>query len=590
MRNRRRVLGGILAGVVLVAGAGWAVGTRLRSPADEAALRRPPKASLVTSPVARKKLTSAIAVSGTLAYGSPLPVTLAGVVGGAGGTDAAGAAAGGGLQRVTRAPRPGKIKEGSVLLEVNGRPVFALRGKVPMHRTMAPGTGGADVRQLQAALRRLGYRAPSTGVFDSATAAVVRRWYAARGYRAQEPDLAARRELETLRQAVRTAEEDLLTDTAALDTGRDVKPLTVKLDNAREDLRAARNALAEERARDISPEEATRLTELTGAVRQAEEAVLAAGQALAAAKPEEDKTLLEAKASNARENLRAAQDALAAFDDEARAGKATRLAGLTKEVRVAEDAVATAGQALREARRLSPLRLKVANGRRDVAGAKALLAEYLKSYGVSVPPGEIVFLSTLPARLGKAAVRPGDAVEGKVATVTSSSFAVTGSVDRDEAKLLRKGLKATLETADGAAFPAVLTATGKDAEPSDTGADGGDAGEKKKATSPFGDATGSVPVLLTPTRTEGLREAVGTPVTARISVGATGGAVLAVPVAAVVTSADGRARVRVALPGGGDRVSDVEVRTGLAADGDVEVTPVRPGTLKEGDRVVVSDA
>lgn len=172
-----------------------------------------------------------------------------------------------------------------MLLEVNGRPVFALRGKVPMHRTMAPGTGGADVRQLQAALRRLGCRPPSTGVFDSATAAAVRRWYAARGYRAQEPDLAARRELETLRQAVRTAEEDLLTDREALDTGRDVKPLTVKLANAREDLRAARNALAAEKARDLSPEEATRLTELTRAVRQAEEEVLTAAQALAAAKP-----------------------------------------------------------------------------------------------------------------------------------------------------------------------------------------------------------------------------------------------------------------------------------------------------------------
>ncbi|GGP92998.1 peptidoglycan-binding protein [Streptosporangium pseudovulgare] len=583
------MLGGVLAGVVLVAGTGWAVGTRLRSPADEAALRRPPKPSLVTSPVARKKLTSAIAVSGTLAYGSPLPVTLAGVVGGAGGTDAAGAAADGGAQRVTRAPRPGTIKEGSVLLEVNGRPVFALRGKVPMHRTMAPGTGGADVRQLQAALRRLGYRPPSTGVFDSATAAAVRRWYAARGYRAQEPDLAARRELETLRQAVRTAEEDLLTDKAALDSGRDVESLAVKLANAREDLRAARNALATEKARDLSPEEATRLTELTRAVRQAEEEVLAAAQALAAAKPEDDRTLLEVKAAGARENLRAAQETLAAFDDEARAGKTTRLAGLTKEVRAAEDAVATADQALRQARRLSPLRLKVANGRRDVAGAKAVLAEYLKTYGVSVPPGEIVFLPALPARLDKAAVRPGDAVEGKVATVTSSSFAVTGSVDRDEAKLLRKGLKATLETADGATFPAVLTATGKDAEPADAGTDGG-SGEKKKATSPFGDAAGSVPVLLTPTTAKGLRDAVGTPVTARISVGATGGAVLTVPVAAVVTSADGRARVRVALPGGDDRVADVEVRTGLAADGDVEVTPVRPGTLKEGDRVVVSDA
>ncbi|MFC7589514.1 hypothetical protein ACFQYP_41865 [Nonomuraea antimicrobica] len=74
----------------------------------------------------------------------------------------------------------------------------------------------------------------------------------------------------------------------------------------------------------------------------------------------------------------------------------------------------------------------------------------------------------------------------------------------------------------------------------------------------------------------------------RISVGSTEGEVLSVPVAAVVTSADGRPRVRVALDG--DRTREVEVRTGLTADGDVEVTPVRAGQIKEGDRVVVSDA
>ena len=97
-----------------------------------------------------------------------------------------------------------------------------------------------------------------------------------------------------------------------------------------------------------------------------------------------------------------------------------------------------------------------------------------------------------------------------------------------------------------------------------------------------------MPVLLTPTVTKGLRELIGMPVTVKISVGATESAVLTVPVAAVVTSADGRPRVQVELPGGGDQAGDVEVRTGLTADGTVEVTPVKPGALKEGDRVVVS--
>ncbi|MER5320835.1 peptidoglycan-binding protein [Streptosporangium roseum] len=572
VRSRRRVLSGIVAGVVVIAGAGWAVGTRLRSPADEAALRQPPRPSLITSPVVRQKLTSTIAVSGTLAYGSPLPVSLAGVVGG---TAEA--------QRVTRAPRPGRIVEGSVLMEVNGRPVFALRGKVPMHRTMAPGTTGADVRQLQTALRRLGFGAPVTGVFDSATTAAIQRWYAKRGYAAQEPDLTAKQTREQLRQAVQTAEEALFTDRKTLDAGRDVMPLKLKLANAREDLRTAEGALEGEESTDLTPEETRRLEDLRRAVRAAEEETLTAEQALAAAKPEDDRRLLEMKASNARQNLESAQAALSGFGEQAGADREKRLEELRKAVRPAQEAVVAAEQALRQARQDSPLRLKIANGRRNVASAKVILAEYMKTYGIAIPPGEIAFLPTLPARVDKASVKPGDTVGDKVATVTSSAFAVTGSVDSKEAKLLRKGMKATMETPDGGTLPAVLSATGEAAVPVEEEED-----EKSKGAGASDKNLGSVPVLLTPAVTKGLRELVGVPVTVRISVGATGGAVLTVPVAAVVTSADGRPRVQVEVPGGGDKVRDVEVRTGLTADGDVEVTPVKPDGLKEGDRVVVS--
>jgi hypothetical protein len=589
MRSSKRTLSGVLAGIVVIAGAGWAVGTRLRSPADEAALRQPPKPSLVTSPVVRRKLTSTVTVSGTLAYGSPLPVFLAGVVGGTAET-----------QRVTRAPHPGAIREGSVLMEVNGRPVFALRGRVPMHRTMAPGTRGRDVGQLQAALRRLGFTTPATGVFDRSTAAAVRRWYGGRGYTAQEPDLAARRELETLRQAVQTAQETLAADRKALDAGRDVRPLKLKLDNAREDLRAAERALEREDLRELIPEEARRLEALRQAARTAEEASLTAEQALAAAKPEDDRRLLEVKASNARQDVQAAEEALASFDQEVADARETRLAGAGAAVRRAQEAVSTAEQALRQARQTSPLRLKVANGRRNLAGAKAILAEYLRTYGVSVPPGEIVFLPRLPARLDKAAVRPGDAVEGEVATVTSAAFAVTGSVESKEAGLLRKGMKATLETGDGAELSAVLTATGEAARlataapggSGDTGGGsggtGGTGGGSGAVSGRSGGRFGSVPVLLTPTAAKGLRELVGTTVTVKISVGSTESAVLTVPVAAVVTSADGRPRVQVELPG--DRTRDVTVTTGLAADGNVQVTPVEQGALEEGDRVVVGGA
>ncbi|MFC7647705.1 peptidoglycan-binding protein [Streptosporangium lutulentum] len=147
-----------------------------------------------------------------------------------------------------------------------------------------PGATGADVRQLQTALRRLGFGAPNTGVFDSATTAAVRRWYAKRGYTAQEPDLTAKQTREQLRQAVQVAEEALLTDRKALEAGRDVLPLKLKLDNARKDLRAAEDTLEEEDSADLTPEETRQVEDLRRAVRAGEEEALAAEQALTAAR------------------------------------------------------------------------------------------------------------------------------------------------------------------------------------------------------------------------------------------------------------------------------------------------------------------
>ncbi|MFI9595915.1 peptidoglycan-binding protein [Nonomuraea sp. NPDC052265] len=582
MRSPRRLLAVVLAGVVLVAAAGWAVSTRLRSPADEAARRAAPKPSLVTAAVERRRLVSTVVVNGTLEYGSPLPVGLAGAVGGASE-----------LQRATRAPRPGRIAEGAVLMEVNGRPVFVLRGSVPMHRTITPGSEGDDVTQLQRALRRLGHRAPSTGVFDRATIAALTALYAAKGYEAQRPALGDRQTYETLRKAVRTAEETLAAEQQALDRGRDVLPLKLKLANARTGLTAARHALAEARSQEVTPADEARLSAAESAVRAAEEKLLEAEQALAAARtrptsaptsaptgtpaatttaapqptaPPADTRLLELRVANAHADLSAAQEARDLILKEAGQTRAARIEELRAAVRTAEETLATAEQALRQARQLSPARLKVTGARADVAAAEEMLAEFSRTYGVSIPPGEVVFLPKLPARVRKVSVKAGQRVEGEVATVTSSSFAVTASVEAAESELLRAGMPATVELDTGRSSPARLTAVGDKARVPGSGAV----------------EAGAQPVLITPRAAKGLKA--GTAVTTRITVGATKDPVLVVPVAAVITSADGRARVRVEYAT--DRTRDVEVRTGLSADGNVEVT----GALKEGDRVVVGDA
>ncbi|GGT17077.1 peptidoglycan-binding protein [Nonomuraea spiralis] len=606
--SRNKVLAGVVAAVVALAGIGWGVGAQLRSPADELAARRPPKPSLVTALVERRKLTSTVTVSGTLTYGSPLPVTLAGTVGVTGAVGAASASGGGTAQRVSTAPRPGPIREGEVLMQVNGRPVFVFRGRLPMYRPLVPGTVGDDVRQLQRALRRKGVQVPVTGVFDAATVIAVKRWYAKRGYQAQEPDMEARKNLQTYRETVRNKQAELAEARKALDEGLDVRPLKVRLENAVRDLRSAERALREALQQDMTPDQASRSTSLRQGVRTAEEAVLAAEKELMEARENNnpplpsptpsgtpsgnpvpapspsrstDTRLLELKLANARQALDEAHKAVDDYDQQVREEQGKRLEELRKSVRTAKEAKVTAEQNLRRGRVVSPLRMKVSNSAAGLAEARAMLADFLKSYGVSVPAGEVVFLPTLPARIDKAEVKPGDTIEGKVATVTSSAFAITGSVEAKEAKLLRPGQKATMEALDGTLLPVRLTATGEAARlaPQE---------DKKDGDQDPPPATGSVPVLLTPDPAKGLKALVGSTLTVRISVGSTGGPVLSVPVAAVVTSADGRPRLRVALDG--DKSREVEVRTGLTADGNVEISPVQAGAVKEGDRVVVNDA
>ncbi|NYF41479.1 peptidoglycan-binding protein [Streptosporangium sandarakinum] len=576
MRTPRGKLLLVLA-VVLVAGTGWGVGTLLRSPADEAAARKPPEPSLVTVAVERRELVATVVVSGTLEYGSPYPVSLAGVVGG---SETA--------QRATRAPRRGTLAEGAVMMEVNGRPVFVFSGTVPMHRSIVLGAKGADVRQLQKALRRLGYRAPETGVFDQATIAAVSRFYAKRGYEAQQPTLELRQRHDDLRRAVRTAQEVLATERKALDQGKDVLPLRVRLANARQDLREAEQALKSARAQDHTTEDEAKVEAAESAVRAAEEKLLAARQELAQATatptpaptlgpsptteptteptagatagPPADTRLLELRVTNAGADLAAARSALERVLEEAETARAKRLTELTKNVRVAREAVVTAEQALRQARQLSPVKLKVANARSDLAAARALLAEFSRTYGTIVPPGEVVFLPRLPARLHRPTVKAGELVDRSIATVTSSTFVVSGSVDAAEAERLKAGLNASIETEAGKIVPGTVTSLGGR------------------------DAKGAVPVTITPASMKGLKKLAGAPVTVRVTIGATDREVLVVPAAAVVTAADGRARVQVETAP--DRTKEVEVRTGLSADGAVEVT----GDLKPGDMVVINSA
>jgi peptidoglycan hydrolase-like protein with peptidoglycan-binding domain len=206
----RRRLGAVVGAVVLVGAGGWFAGTQVQSPADAAAAHQAPKAGPVTVSVVRQSLTASVVATGSVEFASPRPLSLAGPVGSgtSSGTDGEGAE-----QRVTKAPVAGtKIKEGTVLMTVNGRPVFALGGSVPMYRALGPGTSGDDVTQLQKALKRLGFDPGAiSGTYGQGTATAVADWYKSKGYDAQEPSPADQQQLGSLEQAVSAAQEALLT-------------------------------------------------------------------------------------------------------------------------------------------------------------------------------------------------------------------------------------------------------------------------------------------------------------------------------------------------------------------------------------------
>jgi peptidoglycan hydrolase-like protein with peptidoglycan-binding domain len=76
------------------------------------------------------------------------------------------------------------VHQGQTLYEVDGEPVLLLHGTRPVWRAFSSGmSNGADVKQLQAALKALGY-GPNLAVnqhFSTGTYWAIRRWQAAAG-------------------------------------------------------------------------------------------------------------------------------------------------------------------------------------------------------------------------------------------------------------------------------------------------------------------------------------------------------------------------------------------------------------------------
>lgn len=212
MASKMLLRGGALTALAALTGGAWFAGRQVRSPGEAAATARPPAASRITAPVEERVIEAAVIVRGLVRYGDPRPVVLA----------SSAVKTGTGAPRSvivsTPAAKGTELTDGDAALVLGGRPVFILEGAAPAYRDMRPRDSGADVRQLETALARLGF-APGTtdGRYDDATESAVERWYRAAGYEPFGPTEAQRSQLRTARDNLSRADDAVLTATRALD-------------------------------------------------------------------------------------------------------------------------------------------------------------------------------------------------------------------------------------------------------------------------------------------------------------------------------------------------------------------------------------
>ncbi|WP_030857535.1 hypothetical protein [Streptomyces sp. NRRL F-2747] len=210
--RRRRILVWVVAGAVALTGAGVVLAATIRSPAQVAADAAPPPASVLADRVERRVLTSSVVVRGTVAAEQSLTVSP--------GAGAAAAAGTGGKPVVTRINKqPGAaVQAGDVLVEVSGRPVFALAGALPVYRDLKPGATGKDVGQLQEGLKSLGHPTGKdpAGTYGAGTKTAVAALYAALGYTPRPADPADAEKLQAAEDAADIAQRGVTTAKSAL--------------------------------------------------------------------------------------------------------------------------------------------------------------------------------------------------------------------------------------------------------------------------------------------------------------------------------------------------------------------------------------
>lgn len=569
--SRRSII--IVAGVaVLMAAGGFFAAKLVISPEDAAARTAAPAAGPITVPVAKKALDSDIVTRGDIAFTGSVEVKLE-----TGGTE-------GGASIVTgRIPEVGGVVEnGTVLLEVTGRPVLALAGDLPTYRTLAAGSTGPDVEQLEATLAGLGYDpGPQDKTYDSATGAAVAKLYQTLGYEAPQPGDDVKSAVTSAQETVNAANQAVTEAQKALELVKagpsQSERLTLQgaIDQAQAAYDSARNA--------STPPDQTAVEAANARVSAAQSQVDAAQLAFDNRIDDTDIAALQAALTGAAGALAAAQAALA---DASQPGPPDAAA-----IAAAKNALAVAKAQRDEALKVdsTPQQSALTAAQAGAATAQASLSTAQAAATTPLPASEVVWLASMPRRVDEVLVTRGATVNGAVLSVSGADLSVTAQVSADEAGLLQVGAVATLAVPGSADISAVVTQIGG-AQPA-AAQDGAD----PNAGSGDGGSSGTALILqpqnVSNEQAQALR---GANVKVTIPVASTSGAVLVVPVAGLFSDAGGTPRVEVLQDDGSTRFQPV--RLGLSTKGEVEVSPIddqgnalQPGsaTLGEGSLVVV---
>ncbi|WP_243854759.1 peptidoglycan-binding protein [Canibacter zhoujuaniae] len=204
---------------------------------------------------------------------------------------------------------------------------------------------------------------------------------------------------------------------------------------------------------------------------------------------------------------------------------------------------------------------------------------------VYLPASEVLYLTDLPRRVDELRVKRGDVLSGSPMSVSGATLSITGTVSKQDAESITVGSTATF-VHRGKDY----TATVKEVRRGSANTENKDEGSEGDKNSNSGDSSGRYQVVLEPQglSAEDVTELRGNNVRVTIPIAATESEVLAVPVAAVTAGSGGEDRIELLISKdkGGMETALVEVTTGLAAEGFVEISSTDK-RVKEGAKVVV---